>query len=97
MLVRGHLNYANSLLASDKFPVLPIKSPVPISRELSSNKLILLRSVGQILAQRPPSWQAISRLSEPEVNRPKVSLASQVEIFEKIGAVSGFPEISFFS
>src|ERR1700730_3338035 len=30
-----------------------IKVPVPISRELSSNKLILLRSDGQIIAQQP--------------------------------------------
>jgi hypothetical protein len=36
----------NSLLVSIKFLFCAIKFPVPISRELSSNKLILLVSVG---------------------------------------------------
>ena len=41
---------ANSLLVSINSLFCAIKFPVPTSRELSSNKLILLRSVGQILA-----------------------------------------------
>jgi hypothetical protein len=44
---------ANSLLVSINSLFCTIKFPVPISRELSCNQLILLRSVGQILAQRP--------------------------------------------
>ena len=44
---------ANSLLVSINSLFGAIKFPVPISRELSSNKLILLRSDGQILAQQP--------------------------------------------
>jgi hypothetical protein len=53
---RASLQYAaNSLLVSINSLFGAIKFPVPISRELSSIKLILLRSVGQILAQRPNS------------------------------------------
>jgi hypothetical protein len=44
---------ANSLLVSINSLFCAIKFPVPVSRELSSNKLILLRSDGQILAKRP--------------------------------------------
>jgi len=41
---------ANSLLVSINSLFCAIKFPVPTSRELSSNKLILQRFVGQILA-----------------------------------------------
>ena len=44
---------ANSLLVSINSLFCAIKFPVPISRELSSNKLILLRSDGPPFAKRP--------------------------------------------
>jgi hypothetical protein len=44
---------ANSLLVSINSLFGAIKFPVPISRELSSNKLILLRSDGRLFAKRP--------------------------------------------
>jgi hypothetical protein len=42
-----------SLLVSINSLFGAIKFPVPISRELSSNKLILLRSDGRLFAKRP--------------------------------------------
>jgi len=41
------------MLASINSLFCAIKFPVPISRELSCNQLILLRSVGHLLAKRP--------------------------------------------
>ncbi len=59
---------ANSLLVSRNSLFCAIKFPVQISRELSSNKLVLLRSVGQILAPSPYPRQ-ITRSSESRHRR----------------------------
>jgi hypothetical protein len=45
--------HCKSLLVSINSLFCTIKFPVPISRELSSNKLILLRSDGRLFAKRP--------------------------------------------